>query len=133
MLGFKNGTGTSFSNYLGGYMRNVTTDPFSIIVNNVNISTTWTSDGSVGIGGTVTHTGTLAGSHLIIAGTTGRATFNGPVKLRGYTFATLPTGSIGDKAYITDGAAIPLYRANAAGGGSTVTEVFFDGTNWINS
>lgn len=133
LLGFKNGTGTSFANYLGGYMRNVTADPFSIIVNNVQIATTWTSTGSVGLGGTITHTGTLAGAHLIIDGTTGRATFNGPAKLRGYTFATLPTGSIGDKAYITDGAAAPTFRANAAGGGSTVTEVFFNGTNWINS
>lgn len=133
LLGFKNGTGTSFANYLGGYMRNVTTDPFSIIVNNVQIATTWTSNGSVGLGGTVTHTGTLAGAHLIIDGVTGRSTFNGPAKLRGYTFATLPTGSIGDKAYITDGAAVPIYRANAAGGGSTVTEVFYDGSNWINS
>lgn len=133
LLGFKNGTGTNFANYLGGYMRNVTTDPFSIIVNNTQIATTWTSTGSVGLGGTITHTGTLAGAHLIIDGTTGRATFNGPAKLRGYTFATLPTGSIGDKVYITDGAASPVFRANAAGGGSTVTEVFFNGTAWINS
>jgi hypothetical protein len=37
------------------------------------------------------------------------------------------------RAYITDGAALPLYMANAAGGGSTVTPVFYNGSNWINA
>jgi hypothetical protein len=37
------------------------------------------------------------------------------------------------RAYITDGAAIPVFLANAAGGGTTVTPVFYNGTNWINA
>lgn len=60
-------------------------------------------------------------------------TASGTVKTGGYTFATLPTPTTGMRAYITDGAASPVYMANAAGGGSTVTPVFYNGTNWINA
>jgi hypothetical protein len=54
------------------------------------------------------------------------------VQTGGYTFATLPTPTQGMRTFITDGAAIPIFMANAAGGGSTVTPVFYNGTNWIN-
>jgi hypothetical protein len=37
------------------------------------------------------------------------------------------------RAYITDGAASPVYMANAAGGSNVVTPVFYNGTNWINA
>jgi hypothetical protein len=60
-------------------------------------------------------------------------TASGSIKTGGYTFATLPTPTTGMRAYITDGAAIPVFMANAAGGGSTVTPVFYNGTNWINA
>jgi hypothetical protein len=60
-------------------------------------------------------------------------TASGTVQTGGYTFATLPTPTTGMRAYITDGAASPVYMANAAGDGSTVTPVFYDGTNWINA
>jgi len=60
-------------------------------------------------------------------------TASGTVQTGGYTFANLPTPTTGMRAYITDGAAIPVYMANAAGGGSTVTPVFYNGTNWINA
>jgi hypothetical protein len=59
---------------------------------------------------------------------------SGTVQTGGYTFANLPTSpTTGMRAYITDGAASPVYMANAAGGGSTVTPVFYNGTNWINA
>ena len=58
---------------------------------------------------------------------------SGTVQTGGYTFATLPTPATGMRAYITDGAALPVYMANAAGGGSTVTPVFYNGSNWINA
>jgi hypothetical protein len=58
---------------------------------------------------------------------------SGTIQTGGYTFDTLPTPAIGMRAYITDGAALPLYMANAAGGGSTVTPVFYNGSNWINA
>ena len=60
-------------------------------------------------------------------------TASGTIKTGGYTFDTLPTATTGMRAYITDGADIPLYMANAAGGGTTVTPVFYNGTNWINA
>jgi hypothetical protein len=63
----------------------------------------------------------------------GNITASGSIQTGGYTFATLPTPTTGMRAYITDGAALPLYMANAAGGGSTVTPVFYNGTNWINA
>lgn len=50
-------------------------------------------------------------------------------KLSGYTVATLPTGTIGDLAYVTDASGF-TYNSIVAGGGSGVTIVFFDGTNW---
>lgn len=52
------------------------------------------------------------------------------LSLQGYTVATLPTGAVGDIAYVTD-ALTPTYLATAVGGGSGVVPVFFDGTNWI--
>jgi hypothetical protein len=64
----------------------------------------------------------------------GQISISGTVKTGGYTFANLPSPATqGMRAYITDGADIPLYMANAAGGGSTVTPVFYNGTNWINA
>jgi hypothetical protein len=37
------------------------------------------------------------------------------------------------RTFITDGAALPVYMANAAGGSTVVTPVFYNGTNWINA
>lgn len=48
----------------------------------------------------------------------------------GFTVATLPTGEIGQKAYVTD-ANSPTFRGLVAGGGSDFTPVIFDGVNWI--
>jgi hypothetical protein len=84
------------------------------------------SAGVLGVGtGTV---GSTAGSLSLT-----NLTASGTIKTGGYTFATLPTPTTGMRAYITDGAALPLYMANAAGGGSTVTPVFYNGANWINA
>lgn len=47
-----------------------------------------------------------------------------------YTVATLPSGTIGDIAHVTD-ASIISYRGVATGGGSDVALVFFDGNNWL--
>ena len=48
----------------------------------------------------------------------------------GYTVATLPTGVVGMRAYVTDALA-PSYSATAVGGGSVKIPVFYNGTNWI--
>jgi len=54
----------------------------------------------------------------------------GPVGLPGYTVATLPAGTQGDVAFVTDATA-PTFLATVTGGGAVVTPVFYDGTNWV--
>jgi len=51
-------------------------------------------------------------------------------KLIGYTVATLPAGTVGDRAYATD-LLTPTYGSVATGGGAVKLPVFFDGTNWV--
>ena len=48
----------------------------------------------------------------------------------GYTVATLPTGVIGMRAYVTD-ALTPTYLGVVVGGGAIKCPVFYNGTNWI--
>lgn len=53
-----------------------------------------------------------------------------PVRLQGYTVATLPAGNIGDTAYVTD-ALVPTFLGTLTGGGTTGTPVFYNGTAWV--
>ena len=64
----------------------------------------------------------------------GTFTVGGLLVTKNYTFATLPSASTnrGARAYITDGAASPVWNAAAAGGGTTITPVFSNGTTWVN-
>jgi hypothetical protein len=55
---------------------------------------------------------------------------SGPIKLKNYTVATLPTGQQGDTAYVTD-ALTPAFLVTVVGGGSVITPVFYNGTNWV--
>ena len=55
---------------------------------------------------------------------------SGVLNLDSYTVATLPAGTTGDTARVTDGDTV-TYRGTAVGGGSANVAVFFDGTNWI--
>jgi hypothetical protein len=60
-----------------------------------------------------------------------RLEVNGILRLQGYTFATLPSPpSQGDTVFITDSGVV-TYMGPAAGGGSTVVPVFYDGSSWI--
>lgn len=52
------------------------------------------------------------------------------IRLKSYTVGTLPAGTTGDVAYVTDASA-PAFHATVAGGGAVVTPVFFNGANWI--
>jgi len=54
----------------------------------------------------------------------------GPIRLKNYTVATLPTGVQGDTAFVTDATA-PTYLGTLIGGGSVVTPVFYNGTAWV--
>ena len=51
------------------------------------------------------------------------------IRLKVYTVATLPSGVVGDMAYVSDALA-PTYNATVTGGGAIKIPVFFDGTNW---
>ena len=51
-------------------------------------------------------------------------------KLTAYTVATLPTGSAGDQAYVTD-ATTPSYLGALTGGGGVVCPVMHNGTIWV--
>lgn len=53
-----------------------------------------------------------------------------PIRLKGYTVATLPAGVQGDTAFVTD-ALLPAFLGTVAGGGAVVTTVFYNGTNWV--
>ena len=58
------------------------------------------------------------------------ATGNPLVISTGYTVATLPTGVVGMRAYVTNALA-PAYGVAVAGGGAVTIPVFYNGTNWI--
>ena len=67
LLGYKNNAVIgSIGSQSGGYMRQVTTDPFFIIVDNTRISTAWLSSGAVGFGGNITNATTLAGANMVL-------------------------------------------------------------------
>lgn len=53
-----------------------------------------------------------------------------PIRLKGYTVATLPTGTTGDFAYATD-LLTPAFLVAAVGGGAVVGPVFYNGTAWV--
>ena len=89
-------------------------------------------------GATTTNTPTLsaAGSDTNISINltpkgTGNIVANAPVRLQGYTVATLPTaGTVGRTAYVTDATA-PTYLGTLTGGGAVRTPVFDNGTAWV--
>ena len=54
----------------------------------------------------------------------------GIVRLKNYTVATLPAGTQGDTAFVTDATA-PTYLGTLTGGGAVVTPVFYNGTAWV--
>lgn len=84
--------------------------------------------GSATLTGTPTAPTATAGTNTTQIATTAFVQAN-KNKLVGYTVATLPTGTIGDMAYVTDASGF-TYNSIVVGGGSGITPVFFDGTNW---
>ena len=66
----------------------------------------------------------------IIVDLSGNVYVEHPLTLAGYTVATLPAGTIGMKAYVTDAMA-PTYLGALVGGGAVKCSVFFNGTAWV--
>lgn len=64
------------------------------------------------------------------SGVPGKVTVNSVFTIKGYTVATLPAGTVGDTAYVTDALA-PTWLVAVTGGGAIVTPVFYNGTNWV--
>ncbi|GBQ90382.1 hypothetical protein AA13595_2878 [Gluconacetobacter johannae DSM 13595] len=54
----------------------------------------------------------------------------GVAQTAGYTVSTLPGGSAGMRAYVTDAASCP-FMGTLSGGGSTVCPVFHNGSAWV--
>jgi hypothetical protein len=57
-------------------------------------------------------------------------TTTGTIRPGGYTVATLPAGTIGMKAYVTDALA-PAFLTLLVGGGAAYSGAQFNGTNWV--
>jgi len=108
-----------------GVLANDTITPIIFTVNNNTEAMRISTSGNILIG-SATDDGVnklqVAGS---IKGTT-------TISTGGYTVATLPAGSVGMQAYVTDALA-PTFMATIVGGGTVVTPVFYNGTNWIGS
>jgi hypothetical protein len=137
IAGFASQTWTDGSAY-GAELRFETTS------NGATSRTPWMTlgnNGTLSLAATTASTSTTTGA-LVVSGGVGIAgninaggsiAATGTVRTGGYTFATLPTPTQGMRTFITDGAALPIYMANAAGGSNVVTPVFYNGTNWINA
>ena len=71
-------------------------------------------------------------SNNVVVNTLGESFFiGGAVKISpGYIVSALPSGTIGDRAYVTDAVACTLL-GTLIGSGSTVCPVFFDGSSWL--
>lgn len=63
---------------------------------------------------------------------TAALTVGGPLRLKSYTVATLPAGTEGDTAYVTDASA-PTYGAALTGGGTVRIPVFRNATGWVSA
>jgi len=70
---------------------------------------------------------TLSGTSLAV---TGAVTATTTMNTGGYTVATLPAGSVGDRAYVTDATA-PTFLGALTGGGAVRTPVFKNASAWV--
>lgn len=62
-----------------------------------------------------------------------RLAVNGDVvALKAFTVATLPAGTVGDRAYVTD-ATTPTYNGALVGGGTVHVPVFRNATGWVSA
>jgi len=93
----------------------------------VNLSNTNTGDNA-----TNTQYSGLAASKADLAGNIAQAFSVSTLRTTGYTVATLPAGTIGMRAYVTD-ATLPTYLGALTGGGAVKCPVFYNGTAWVSA
>lgn len=55
-----------------------------------------------------------------------------PIITGGYTVGTLPSGTVGMRAYVTDATA-PTYNGALTGGGAVKIPVFYNGSAWVSA
>lgn len=84
---------------------------------------------SNGIAGGGTDWAVVSSTGLVVTGAISATT---TIKTQGYTVATLPAGSTGMRAYVTD-ATTPTWNAALTGGGAVVCPVFYNGTAWVSA
>ena len=78
--------------------------------------------GAIGLGSNTATLGNTSITKTVLRGVIAHST--------SYTVATLPTGALGDTAFVTDAVA-PTYLGALTGGGSVACPVFHNGTNWV--
>lgn len=62
----------------------------------------------------------------------GKLDVNGTIRTAGYIVATLPAGTAGQRAYVTDALA-PTYLGALTGGGAVTAPVFYNGAAWVSA
>ena len=80
-------------------------------------------------------TGSAWGTSYAVTGTgnvvlDNKPTIKEPIVGTGYTVATLPTGTIGMRTYVTDALA-PTFLGVLVGGGAIKAPAFYNGTAWV--
>jgi hypothetical protein len=80
-------------------------------------------------------TGSAWGASYAVTGTgnvvlDNKPTIKEPIVGSGYTVATLPTGTIGMRTYVTDALA-PTFLGLLVGGGAIKAPAFYNGTAWV--
>lgn len=98
-----------------------TASAFRLTYNDNSGSAAVYRDETIGSTGIVTFDAVGSGSSFL---------FEDPIRPKGYTVATLPTGVTGMHAYVTDATA-PTYLGALTGGGAVVCPVFYNGSAWV--
>jgi hypothetical protein len=115
---FINNTGSNSGLYIGANIKTLNVSQTNeIIIGN---------DG-LGLGSNTT---VIGNSSTTLTALSGNVTAGGTIKTQGYTVATLPAGTLGMMAYVTDAVA-PSYLGVLVGGGAIKCPVFYNGTAWV--
>jgi hypothetical protein len=85
------------------------------------------SNAGIKVSGTGSTSQQVAIGNVSYAGT---LNVGGTIKTLGYTVSTLPTGTIGMRAYVTDATACSL-NGSLTGSGSTFCPVIYNGSAWV--